>query len=499
MKGEKLSSSVLTAIILGLVIVVNIIVFVVDSYFGWFLFTPSGLDMNISGATDEYFAEAIAEGKQVEIVFCRAEDEIETNSAGRFVLDTAKQFAERYPDFIKLDFINIIRQVNSAGESISIADYQESNSKGEKVPLLKSSVVFKCGDNVKAITDGYSTTGYSDFYTLDASGNAYAYNGEEVIASMVMWTLQNEHKTAYFTSYHGETADVGLRNMLICAGYNVETIDIRRKDIPYDNTGLIVISNPVKDFERAREDSDVVAEIERLREYVQRGGNLYVSIDPYGAELPILEEFLAEFGIKLSVSNIEGSNIRNIVRDGNNAITADFYTLVANCADNEIGNKILTDVRKYNSADVIVRESAVLEIDESLGAMPLLLTSSSAELYAAGDKVGDRSTYCVSAMSTYENENGAVGSVVVSPSVFITATDALTSGGYANREFVYAMIEEVFGAGNPPYGCNTVFYTEDVLENLTMGTARIYAVVLLMIPVAIAAVGVFVTVRRKNR
>ena len=102
-------------------------------------------------------------------------------------------------------------------------------------------------------------------------------------------------------------------------------------------------------------------------------------------------------------------------------------------------------------------------------------------------------------MSTYENENGAVGSVVVSPSVFITATDALTSGGYANREFVYAMIEEVFGAGSPPYGCNTVFYTEDVLENLTMGTARIYAVVLLMIPVAIAAVGVFVTVRRKNR
>ena len=79
-KGEKLTSSVLTAIILGLVIVVNIIVFVLDSYFGWFLFKPAGVDMSISGATDGYFESAIAEGKKVEIAFCRAEDEIKNNN-----------------------------------------------------------------------------------------------------------------------------------------------------------------------------------------------------------------------------------------------------------------------------------------------------------------------------------------------------------------------------------------------------------------------------------
>lgn len=498
-KGEKLSSSVLTAIILGLVIVVNIIVFVLDSHFSWFIFKPAADEMEISGATDGYFAEAIAQGKTVEIVFCRAEDEIEANNAGRFVLQTAKQLAERHEGFIKLDFINIIRQVNSKGEHINLSDYQQDGSDGEKIPLLKSSVVFRCDDKVRVLTDGYSSTGYSDFYTLDSSGNAYAYNGEEVIASMVMWVLNNEHKTAYFTSLHGETADYGLRNMLVCAGYNVETIDLRKNDIPYDKTGLIIISNPVKDFERAQEGSNVITEIERLREYMHRGGSIYVALDPYGDKLPVLEGFIAEFGITVATSDVSGKPIRSIVRDGNNAITSDFYTLVAKCADTELGRSLLQTIRTYNTADVIVRESAALNLDSSLGAEPLLITSPSAELYAGGSRVGEKSTYCLSAVSTYENEDGEVGSIVVAPSVYITATDSLTSGGYANREFVYAMLDQVFGTDRPPYGCNTVFYTEDVLENLTMGTARVYAVLLMMIPVAITVVGAFVTVRRKNR
>ena len=108
-RGEKLSSTVLTAIIIGLVIVVNIIVFVLDSYFGLFLYKPEGTEITISGATDAYFEKAINDGKKVEIAFCRAEDEILSNSAGKFVLETAKQLAERYPDFIELEFINIIK------------------------------------------------------------------------------------------------------------------------------------------------------------------------------------------------------------------------------------------------------------------------------------------------------------------------------------------------------------------------------------------------------
>ena len=50
-----------------------------------------------------------------------------------------------------------------------------------------------------------------------------------------------------------------------------------------------------------------------------------------------------------------------------------------------------------------------------------------------------------------------------------------------------------------PYGCHSVVYDNDILENLTMGEARLYTALLIALPVMLAGVGVFVTVRRKNR
>ena len=499
MKGERLSGTALTAIIIALVIVLNVIVFVLDAHFGLYLYKPKTADMSISGATDSYFREAMERGERVKVMFCRAEDEVKSNSKGQYVLDTARQLAERYPDFIELDFLNIIRKVNSKGELVDLTKYQTKGEDGKLTPLLKSSVIFECGNNVKVLTDGYSSTGYSDFYTVDSSGNAYAYNGEEIIASMIMWVLKDEHKTAYFTTYHGEGADYGLRNMLISAGYNVDnSLDIKNNEIPSD-AGLIIISNPVKDFERGMAGTNVESEIERLRSYVKNGGRLYIALDPYAPSLPVLEEFIDEFGIAISTTDRDGESIRNIVRDSENAITADFYTLVARYADTHVGNMIGRRVKAYSSADVIVRESAVLSLDGELGAEPILLTSEVSELYAAGAKVNSDGSYCVSAVSKFVNEDGVEGSITVTPNVYMTATDALVSGGYANREFLYAMMETVFGAEDLPYGCNTVFFTEDVLENLTMGTARLYTVLIFLIPAAIMAVGVFVVIRRKNR
>jgi hypothetical protein len=83
--------------------------------------------------------------------------------------------------------------------------------------------------------------------------------------------------------------------------------------------------------------------------------------------------------------------------------------------------------------------------------------------------------------------------------VFIIATDALVTDGYANRTFLYSVFDNLFGAEVIPYGCRTVYFANQILENLNMKTARIYTAVALAIPVAIAIAGGVVIVRRKNR
>ena len=60
-------------------------------------------------------------------------------------------------------------------------------------------------------------------------------------------------------------------------------------------------------------------------------------------------------------------------------------------------------------------------------------------------------------------------------------------------------MEEVFGATDLPYGCKTVYYDTEKLNDLTMGTARVYTAFILAIPAALAVFGAVVILRRKNR
>ena len=87
---------------------------------------------------------------------------------------------------------------------------------------------------------------------------------------------------------------------------------------------------------------------------------------------------------------------------------------------------------------------------------------------------------------------------LISP-MLVTATDAITTNGYSNKDFLYSLFDEFYGQSGVPYGCRSVLYDDSTLENLTMGTARIYTIIILTIPAAIAVLGVVVIRRRKNR
>ena len=97
------------------------------------------------------------------------------------------------------------------------------------------------------------------------------------------------------------------------------------------------------------------------------------------------------------------------------------------------------------------------------------------------------------------NPGGKDGKLFVIPSIYLTAADALIANGYSNKDFVYSVFEEIAETENLPYNCNTVIYDTQTLENLSMGTARIYTAALLAIPAIVAAVGIVVIVKRKNR
>lgn len=492
-RGEGFLGTAITALLIGVVIAVNTIVYTLTTTYGLYLYTLDSEDLTISGATDGFFERVNTHGRRVKVIFCTELSNITNGTAGAEVIsfhDTVTQFSERYPDLIELEYVNVITKRNHKGELVDLSQYQEEYE-GVKQPIYSTSVIFSTDITFKTLQDigqatcTYAATGAGEYAPT-------SYNGEEVCAAMIKWVFESDHKTAYITTYHGETYDMALGNMLSCAGYKIDTINLKEVSMIPEDAALVAISNPIKDFESADEGS--FSEIEKLDAYLKNGGSLYVALDPYVSRLPELEKLLSDHGIEISYSE---SGSKNIVRDSEQGVTHDYFTLIATPAEGELGNTVNETIGKYGSNKVLLKECAALKL--SGGAVPVLVSSPSSELYSGGKRTDSAGSYAMAAVSVKANENGTKSKLFVVPSVYLTTTDTVIMTNYANRDFVYSVFDKVFDTGAVPYGCNIVHQASGALENLTMGTARIYAAIIFTVPAVIAIFGAVVIIRRKNR
>ncbi len=498
-RKEKMTGSAMTALVIGAVIALNVIVYALTVAFGLYYTPTEELDLSISGASDEKFAAF--EGKKVDVIFCRSsatfDDETGVMDEAFFFHKTAKEFEKRYPDLIDIKYVNVLTKKDEDGNIYErLAKYQKDENGEVAYPLYETSVVFDSVENDKfrVVTSIEAAAFYAN---PDSNASDYqAYIGEEIFSSMVSWVLSPDVKKAYFTTYHGETAEIYFTSMLACAGYEFDVLDLRKQSIP-DDADLLVISNPNKDFEKSVEGGPT-SEVDRLKAYLEKGGNVYVSFDPYAAKLHNLEAILKDHGISFVETEIEGKTYKNIVKDSSNSITADNFTLIASFADSEYASNISDILGNFDSGEIRLRECAALNVEGK--AKELLVSSSAAATYANGERTDKKGSYCIGATAPTGNEySDSYGNIFVVSSVYLTANDALVTSGCANRDFIYSVLECVFGANNAPYGCKPIHYNSGTLENLTMGTARIYTIIILMIPAVIAILGVVIVRRRKNR
>ena len=491
---RRLDGAAVTALVICLAAILNIIFYMLGNRYGLYLMSEKKDYYDISENSADLFTDELVKGKTVKVIFCDTEDNVSVSDTGYLVLDTVKKYAEKY-DFIEYECINMLTNPR-------LVEKYKTDMDGNEQVLRKTTVIFECGDYYFTITDAVSSSGYGGFYNLDENGAISSYNGDLIVASMAAYVLTGRnlngdlpegeeiyhadgHLSVYFVTGHGERADTALYNLLICAGYHVGYVNTRSEEIPED-AAFLIISNPIYDFEKASSGSGIVTESEKIKRYVAGGGDVYISVDPYTDSLPVFEELLGYFGMKIS---------RNIVSDRTNAITSDGFTFVAETSDSGVSAQLGETFRKYSSGRVIMRDSTSIDFcDSSFATEPLLLSSPDTLLKRDGETVGEGSAV-VAALSKAESG----GNIVLVGGSGVTAYDAIFSTLYANRDFMFA-VSEIFGAEYAPYGITAAKYDVETLENLTMGTARAITIVLvLVIPALIGAAGIYVYVRRKNR
>ncbi len=493
--GRSAAAIATTALIIAILVVINAVVYALTSAFNLYLYAPAKEEEPLSGNAGRLFEKVIDEDERVSIIFLNSRENLEGNSTGSLVLQTAEALAEAY-DFIDLRYVNFYTELDQDGNPVDLEKYQ-TDMKGNTVSLHQNAVVFESEYGYRVLNSVYNGVGYVDFYTLDSSGYVTSYNGEEVIVSMLCWVMTSEHRTAYFTENHGETADPAFVNLLASAGYYVDVINLRQKEVPED-CALLIISGPTSDFERGS-GKKIRAEIERIDDYLLRGGDMYVALDPLVKELPVLEEFLLEKGFALSsTTDKNGTVVRNIVKDDVDAITTDGYTFVATHAEGYVAETIHSNISGFGSGRVLMSDVACLELSGT--AVPLLVSSTSSVLYADGERTATGGSYPVVAFNELDSAvQGDKSRITVVAGVYLTASEALINKGYSNKDFTYSLLGELYDAECTPYGMKELLYASSMLENFTMGTARVIFAIIMALPLALAVTGVVIIIRRRNR
>lgn len=274
------------AVIVILVVIVNVIVTALASRYSWYLYTSPRYEHEIGNSSETLFSD-LDQGRELKIRFCMKREDMEGDSAFRLVLETARQFSEKYA-FISVDFLNIVVMPGNDGADIERYKYgaapalDENGKKIKKNAVTERSVVFDAGGN------DFTVATLQSFFILDSQQYITGYDGERVMSALIHRTMAEKRPLACFTIGHGETSNEQLYNILVCAGYEIRTVDLAKEELPAE-TSLVVISNPLYDFETSAEGSGITSEIDRLTAFGAGEGNtVFAVLDPLITDLPHL-------------------------------------------------------------------------------------------------------------------------------------------------------------------------------------------------------------------
>ena len=363
----------------------------------------------------------------------------------------------------------------------------------------------------------HETISITDFFISDEASSAYvAYNGEKIFAAALMRVTQENTPVCCITANHGEQfSDYQLLLSLVQAGYVFSYIDLSANDIPED-CELLITFDPKQDLLAAGEYSSI-SEADKLEAYMNNGGKymVFTSADTFisGAR-PNLEAFLEKWGVSFAHKTSEdGLEECYLIKDPENSTAVDGYTVISQAASNAVAQGILSGLESPNvfgnSGSINIAEGFTLSSDGVYSSVqngldrsisPLLVTSSSAEAWAAGRAVkrADDEPFTLMTVTTQECANGETACLLASASVEFAGESAMSSAVLGNSRAM-SMIYKFMGKTNAPTELVLKPFASTSIESLSSADAKkITFALTLSYALIFAVTGTVVLIRRKH-
>ena len=236
------------------------------------------------------------DAKQIKITFCTDPDYLTGSSTYRATYFMALALQKKFKNVT-------VETVNVALDPTAVSMYRTTSRDSIKA----SDMIVSYGAKYRIVDIG----GF--WMTSSDTGELFSYNGEYRMASIIASLTAINQPVAYFVTDHGETCydpanpnsddskDMGVfADLLTERGLKIATLNLSEvSEIPEDCV-LLIINNPTEDFtydEDKLNEFSYITDIEKIDRYlIKNNGSLIVN-KSHEITLPVLEEFLAEWGI----------------------------------------------------------------------------------------------------------------------------------------------------------------------------------------------------------
>lgn len=538
-----------SALIIAIIIVLNSIVSILSSTFGWY---ADMTDEQIYTVTDGLYdvIDQIDEDIEIDIIFCQSRDSVESSypdfaegiTGLAPVHNTALELSRRY------DNINVLYR-DAKTEYRYFNENFPTTSVSQQRPNENTVIIARRGE------DGTYGTHYricpkDSFYAADSADNSlFAYSAEMTYAKAILSLSYAKMPTVYFTTGHGESVfrvEDGSVNypelvkVFENSGFNVVNLDLLSREficecgMHYDineiNLSLPVLTCPMcaREYSQSEVEASIgdvqitsdaamlvinapstdfeASEIAKIREYLQIDGSVMCFVNNEAEYLTELYGFLSQWG------GVTVENGGRVQAAGSSSI-GDSYEFRGAIPANDASSAYLSYLRGYSTSKPILNNSTVLTIDErymdeensgqNTGAgvritLPLIQTGANA-IYN-----GNRGNFNVmtvtSSQTTHENTRVCAYLTVCASADFASDEYLSSSATYTNDNILYSLLhtltaEQIITPADVTY---VPFESYDLDITKSQATTSLILTTFLL-PAILIVTGAIVITRRKRK
>ena len=495
-------ATVVTAVVLACVVIVNIICHVLDERYHWNIDLTSSGKYELDEQTIEYLHQ-VKDDIQVGVMI--DEDTLVKDNHGfNIIVETLDRFKKESNGHIDVEYINMTQHPEEVSRYSK--DFDGDFTEGD--------TVLKCGDLTRVVrfTDMIKTdqsmnysTGYVDY--------SYTFIGEQSMLSAIAGVTDlNPVKVAFISKTNGQPiyydwdtpAFSAVKSLLEKNNYVVTDVDIATDALSAADYDFAVLCAPYNDLTEAQ--------IDKLEAFLKNDGNYDSDLVCIGSfyqqATEKLDAFLELWGLKFESSVLIEGNEKTAQVAPSVLGSLSGTPVVSVVSEQDLNKGVLESklpviapyarpiTLSFTTANNGRETHALLETANSTYIRPLNVKAE--DFNADSAETGSFAVAAIATNSVIVNNAAHASRILAFGSPMMFDPNITASKSYLNASYLVSVLNTMSGkdalmtVGEKPLSATKITVSQNQMK-------WIRNIVVILVPLLVAVIGIIVYLRRKNR